>query len=225
MKVAIVIPSRMGSSRFPGKPLAKICDREMILHVCDRASQVAETYVATPDQCIADLVEKAGYNAILTGDHLTGTDRVAEAAESIEADIIVNVQGDEPLVKPEDIDKLVFTKEKYYNTVIGSMMLLGRNGPNIVKVIHNAGLLMGLTRTGTARFAQCGLYAFTKSELKAFASISEEEKIKSLKTHEDIEIMRFMEIGIPVKMAEVLGSPAVDCLDDIQIITEVIRHG
>ena len=101
MNIKIIIPTRLNSSRFPKKPLAKIQHKEMILHVCDRASKVYPVIVATPDTEIKELVEKHGYEAVLTSkDCLTGTDRVAEVAKYINADIYVNVQGDEPLIPP-----------------------------------------------------------------------------------------------------------------------------
>ena len=226
MKSVIVIPSRLGSSRFPNKPLAKICGREMILRVCDQCSKTGyEVFVATPDDAILDLVSSNGYGAIMTTNCATGTDRVAQASELISADIFVNVQGDEPLVLPADILKDVICKETYYNTIVGSMCRLTRNADTIVKVVHNAGQLVYLTRVGTSKFAQCGLYAFTRKELEIFSSVEESEKQASLKRNESIELMRFVELGLPVRMVEISGSPAVDVPDDIKIITEVIQYG
>jgi 3-deoxy-manno-octulosonate cytidylyltransferase (CMP-KDO synthetase) len=223
MRIIIIIPSRMGSSRFPGKPLAKINGLEMILHVCDRIYQTGyEFYVATPDDEIVNLVEEYGYEVIkTTKDCLTGTDRVAQAVEKLGADIIVNVQGDEPLVQLDDIDAIVKAKGYHYNEVIGSMSRLTRNGPNIVKVTQNAGMLMSLTRQGTGRFSQCGLYAFNHPELCLFNSMPESDKALSLLRNENIELMRFVELGYPVRMVEIAGSPAVDTEEDLKYIQEV----
>lgn len=225
-KVAVVIPSRLASTRFPNKPFAKINGKEMILHVCQRVFDAGfMPYVATPDDAILDLVERSGFSAIMTTDCQTGTDRVAQASELIDADIFINVQGDEPLVNAEDIWAVASCKKKHYNEVVGSMCKLTRNGTTKVKVIQNAGQLIDMTREGTARFAQCGLYAFNRKELEIYSGLSEEEKTISLKMHENIEIMRFIDLGYPVRMVEIAGSPAVDIKQDLDYIQEVINHG
>ena len=226
MKVVVMIPSRLASSRFPNKPLAKIRGREMILHVCDRVlASGYEPIVVTPDKRIANLVDLENYGYIMTGDCCTGTDRVAEAAKQVSADIFVNVQGDEPVVRIEDIQAVVKAKTKHPDCVIGSMQILNRNGPNVVKVMCNAGQLIDMTREGYARFAQCGLYAFNKRELYEFYSVPDEFKKESLRDHENIELMRFVDLGMKVRMVEVQGSPAVDIPDDIKTVMEVMNHG
>jgi len=111
MKVAAIIPVRYSSSRFPGKPFADIEGLPMIVHTLKRTElckDIDEVYVATDTQSIYELVEKVGGNAIMTSSkHKTGTDRITEAAKNIECDIVVNVQGDEPLVDPKHISKVI----------------------------------------------------------------------------------------------------------------------
>jgi 3-deoxy-manno-octulosonate cytidylyltransferase (CMP-KDO synthetase) len=106
-----VIPARYGSSRLPGKPLLEIAGKPLILWVAERAlaaHSVARAIVATDDERIFDKVTSAGFEAMMTrGDHASGTDRVAEVAHDLDAGIIVNVQGDEPLIEPETIDRAV----------------------------------------------------------------------------------------------------------------------
>lgn len=221
--VLVVIPARLKSTRFPNKPLHKINGREMILHVCDRVAPFYNCIVATPDHQIMDLVEQAGYKAIYTTECKTGTDRVAQVASMINADIYVNVQGDEPLVNIKDIEKVVNFKQIYYNTVVGSMTFMETNGPDIVKVFLSGGYLRNLTRKGTSVFRQCGIYAFNKEELEAFYNIDEQEKEAWLDAYEDIELMRFLELDIPVKMVDIKGSKAVDRLKDIQKIEEELQ--
>ena len=106
-----VIPARYGSSRLPGKPLLLIAGKPLILWVAERAlaaHSVSRAIVATDDARICDTVKSAGFEAMMTrGDHASGTDRVAEVARSLAAEIIVNVQGDEPLIDPETIDRAV----------------------------------------------------------------------------------------------------------------------
>ena len=110
-KVVCIIPARMASARFPGKPLARILGHSMIEHVYRRvklAKEIDEIFVATCDREIALAAEKFGAHSIMTSDqHTRGTDRVAEAAHGLEADIVINVQGDEPLVDPDSLDQAI----------------------------------------------------------------------------------------------------------------------
>lgn len=227
-RVVIIIPSRLGSTRFPNKPLAKIDGVEMILRVCQRAGGDFPVIVATPDQEIYKLVTDHGYGAVITSiDCKTGTDRVAEAAEKIDADIYVNVQGDEPLINPDDIKHIVLTKKTRYNNVISGMALFGDqvDSNNIVKVKQNNGQLLGMSRIDESEYKHIGIYAFNKDELKRYRELTEEKKQELLKKHENIEILRFLEIGIPVFMTLINSTPAVDVPDDINKILEVIRNG
>ncbi len=106
-----VIPARYSSTRLPGKPLLEIAGKPLILWVAERAlaaRSVARAIIATDDKRIFDTVTSAGFEAMMTrGDHASGTDRVAEVARTLDAEIIVNVQGDEPLIEPETIDRAV----------------------------------------------------------------------------------------------------------------------
>ena len=107
MKVAIIIPARYGSSRYEGKPLIKINNIPLVIRVirkCIKAIGKQSVFVATDDKRISTVVKDYGYKYIMTSKkNLTGTDRVAEASKKINADIIINVQGDEPLIKRKDI--------------------------------------------------------------------------------------------------------------------------
>ena len=107
MKTVIIIPARFKSSRFPGKPLTSILGKPMILwvaEICAKALPIEFVYIATDDLRIKEVVEEAGFNVVMTSKKaLTGTDRIADAANQIDADIYINVQGDEPLLDPNDI--------------------------------------------------------------------------------------------------------------------------
>lgn len=111
IKSVAVIPARYGATRLPGKPLLEIAGKPLIVWVAERARSaktISRTIVATDDPRIVDAVNAAGFDAVITrADHATGTDRVAEVAHNLRADIIVNVQGDEPLISPETIDRAV----------------------------------------------------------------------------------------------------------------------
>ena len=220
MQVKIIIPARWESSRFPGKPMANINGCPMIIHVCRRVAMAikkADIRVATDDMRIHNIVKKNGYKAMLTGDCSTGTDRVFQAARKIKADIYINVQGDEPLVNPEDIQAVIAMKIKFPDYVIGSMALLKENecqNLNRVKVLvdNNMNMLKMTRQAIDTLWRQCGLYAFTLKELKQFVVLEHKEV-------EKIELTRITK----VKMVAIKGSPAVDMPDDIKIIEGIIN--
>jgi len=232
-KTVVVIPARYKSSRFPGKPLAKINDKEMVLHVAEKAQQavgIENVYIATENQNIARVVKNAGYKVILTSDNcLTGTDRVAEASQEINADIFINVQGDEPMIDPQDIIKVIEAKQSNPTHVINCMSNLHHNEsvsdkkiPKVVCDINNNLLYSSRsaipgTKEGNSKdiMKQVCIYGFSRDQLNKFKT-----NIKTpLESQEDIEILRFIEKGIPVKMVKVdKVSYAVDYPEDIKII-------
>jgi len=232
-KAVVVIPARHKSSRFPGKPLAKILGKEMILYVAEKAEIAVgaeNVYIATENDEIATLVKNAGYRVILTSDNcLTGTDRIAEASLEIDADIIVNVQGDEPMINPNDILKAIEAKKQNPNCVINCMAPLNAdenyNDIKIPKVVCNKNNILLYASRNALPGSKSGksenvmkqvcIYAFNKTDLINFAS----NKKTPLEYQEDIEILRFIENGIPVKMLKVdHTSYAVDYPEDISII-------
>ncbi len=144
-RVLVVIPARWASTRYPGKPLASLCGRPMVEYVYRRASRAAlvdSVLVATDDARIADAVRGFGGRVRMTrGDHPSGTDRVAEVAVEEDADVIVNVQGDEPLIHPDDIDAGVRPLVKEGRLEMSTLAvrldsLEGFLDPNVVKVIR-----------------------------------------------------------------------------------------
>ncbi len=242
MKSVVIIPARYNSSRLPGKPLVRLIDKPMIIWVAE-LSEVAvgkeNVYVATDDSVIADIVTQAGFNVIITSsDCLTGTDRVAEAANQIEADIYINVQGDEPLVNPQDIIKIIKTKEKHYDDIINGYCQLevneNPNNTNIPKVIFNQSKsLVYISRLAIPGFKnknqvpkyykQVCIYAFNLKELNTFVTFKEKTDIEK---SEDIEITRFFETSINIRMVETsLGSAAVDVPKDVlKVENELIKR-
>jgi 3-deoxy-manno-octulosonate cytidylyltransferase (CMP-KDO synthetase) len=238
-KVAVVIPARYKSSRFPGKPLAKIKDKEMIIWVAELSEKAVgkeNVYIATENQEIVDVVKQYGYKVVLTSDScLTGTDRVAEAALEIDADVIINVQGDEPLLNPKDITRVIDTKLKYPNHIINCEAYLNNNedvtDKKIPKVITNInGELMYSsrnpipgTKTGNGKRPkkQVCIYAFNREHLKAFTNQTSKTPLEA---EEDIEINRFLELGYKVKMVEVDGNTvAVDYPKDIKLVENFLK--
>ena len=209
MTTLVVIPARMASSRFPGKPLAKIAGREMILRVCDQLPNFL-TIVATPDQEICDCVVNAGYDAFLTRTECkTGTDRLVELSKEIYADIYINVQGDEPLIKENDLFAIDKAKKEENTCIIGTVSRM-KNNTNDVKCILQKGKLIGISRVV---YRQRGLYALNGEDLRLFGLAEKTER-------ELIEITRFIQIGYPIKMVEITDTPDVNIPADIKKIEE-----
>ncbi len=229
-RVVGIIPARYESSRFPGKPLVRILGRTMI----DRVSSIAaealgqeNVYVATDDERIRAEVCARGYQCVMTGTALTGTDRTWQAAEQIDADTYVNIQGDEPMLDPRDILRVVEAKRLHPASVINGYCALGSAedpaSPNIPKVaVGDQGQLVYMSRspipgcktTPTHTFhKQVCIYGFNLEQLRAFGSLGRKSRLEAI---EDIEILRFLDLGIPVLMTETSGaSLAVDVPEDV----------
>lgn len=233
MKSVVVIPARYKSSRFPGKPLVPLLGKPMVLWVAEvsaRAVGAENVYVATDDDRIAKVVRNAGFNAVMTSEAaLTGTDRLAEAAKQIEADIYLNVQGDEPLLDYRDILKVRDFKQQAMHAVINGFSWVGESedpqSVNIPKVITTeSNRLVYMSRKALPGYKeaknapvrykkQVCIYAFTADQLAAYAGFGRKSALEAC---EDIEILRFLELDIPVEMVETAaGSLAVDVPEDV----------
>lgn len=242
MHSVVMIPARFGSSRYPGKPLVPLLGKPMILWVAElsaRAVGAESVYVATEDRRIADVVEGAGFQAVMTTDDaLTGTDRLAQAAQSIEADIYINVQGDETLVDPHDILKIRDAKLAHMDDVINGFSWVSDkedlHSVNIPKVITNErNELVYMSRLALPGYKdpkhapkrykkQVCIYAFTREELLAFREFGRKSE---LEYSEDIEILRFLEMGKTVRMIETKpGSLAVDIPEDVPVVEAALRQ-
>ena len=241
MRVIIVIPARYKSSRFPGKALTNLLGKPMIQWVAELSAKVVgqeNVFVATDDVRISNCVEKLGYRAIMTSEScLTGTDRLAEVASKVEADIYINVQGDEPLVDPKDIEKIIQTKIENPYHVINGYAVMGKeedpNNCNIPKVIFTEDKrLVYMSRKALpgfkskdqnpkAFFKQVCIYAFSKQELFSFANFGRKS---FLEYYEDIEIIRFFEWNQVIKLVETSrGSLAVDVPGDFAAVEIALR--
>lgn len=227
MKSVIIIPARYGSSRYEGKPLIKINKIPLVIRVakkCAQAMKKENVYVATDDIRISSVVKDYGFKYIMTSkNNITGTDRVAEASKNINANIIINVQGDEPLINPKDILKVINKKIKNMNNVICAYCDLKKdeseNRRTIPKVVFNEkNELLYISRspipfsknnnTKIKYFKQVCIYAFTKQELKVFRNFKRKSLIEKI---EDIEILRFFELKKKITMVKVSNSAiAVD---------------
>lgn len=240
MKACVIIPARYASIRFPGKPLAPLLGKAMILWVADlsaRAVGKEHVYVATEDARIANIVRNAGFAPLMTSSSaLTGTDRVAEAATLIDYDIYVNVQGDEPLINPTDIQRCIELKKANPKAIINGFCWISEdenpgciNTPKVVmnecgKMVYmSRALLPGFKdqKSAPSRYAkQVCIYGFDLEQLNRFSRFGRKSL---LETHEDIEILRFLELGDKVLMFECSpGSLAVDIPEDIKSVEALL---
>lgn len=243
MKIVGVIPARYKSSRFEGKPMALILGKPMIIHVAEKVEQALgkqNTYIATDDDRIAKLVESFGYRAIMTSESAkTGTDRLWDFAQQINADIYINVQGDEPMVSPNDIQKVIEKKIAYTNSVTCGMSPISKeedpNNINIPKVLVNKNSdLIYMSRLpipgikNTSRLdkpnylKQVCIYGFTYDDLKLFGEL---DKKVPYENFEDIEILRFYDLEIPIKMVMMEKETiAVDNPKDIELVEKAMSQ-
>lgn len=220
MKCLVVIPARMASIRFPGKPLVDLLGKPMIQWVVEavRQADVSERIVvATPDAEIVEACEGIGTEAILTRlEHPSGTDRIAEVSEKIEAEIYLNVQGDEPLLPSDSIRACVAPLLADSRVPMGSLWSMcdesDYDNPAVVKTVTD---LQGNAlyfsrhcipyprnpRTAAVK-RHVGLYAYRREVVQAFATWSQ----TPLELAEGLEQLRFMEHGVPIRLSQGLGT-------------------
>lgn len=230
MRVVAIIPARWESSRFPGKPLAMIAGKPMIRHVWEKASAVDgidAVLVATDDARIAEAVKGFGGAVEMTrADHPSGGDRLAEVAERIEADVVLNVQGDEPLVRPGDLATLAALMRAEPEVEVASLCHAIDAGeaanPNRVKVVRDAaGNALYFSRAAipysreaaaSRYFQHVGVYAYRRERLIEFPHLP----IPELEQVEMLEQLRFLAAGVAIRMIEVEPTgPGVDTPEDL----------
>lgn len=237
-KIVAIIPSRYQSSRFPGKPLAIILGKPMIQWVYERVLQVKEitsVYVATDSQEIYDAVTNFGGNAILTGECKCGTDRVYQASKNMDADIILNIQGDEPLIKKEMIESII---AEFSQPEVNMVTLKKRitnlddvSKSNVVKVItdiHNDAIYFSRSpipfdRDGNEEseyYKHIGIYGYTKDFLNTFVNL----KRSKLECMENLEQLRAIENGYKIRVVETqYDSVGVDLPEHIALVEEAMK--
>ena len=249
MRVTAIIPARFASTRFPGKPLADILGKPMIQWVCERTARAAginRVVVATDDRRIADAVRAFGGDVEMTRpDHPTGTDRLAEVAARIETDLVVNVQGDEPLIDPKMIEQALAPMKKNRGIPMGTLKcsltsLEEFRNPNVVKVVtdrqgfalyfsrapiphaRDLGALLPEDLTGLNCFKHVGLYVYRKDFLLTYPKLA----VTPLENLEKLEQLRALEHGFRIRVAETaLPTQGVDTPADLQRVVEILRDG
>ena len=242
MQAIGVIPARWGSTRFEGKVLAKINGKTMIEHVWQRSRQsrlLKEVIIACDDERIVKAAQAFGAKAVLTSkDHASGTDRIAEATAKIAAEIVVNIQGDEPLIHHSMIDSLVKALNKdaacLMATVIKSIRTKEElENPNVVKAVidvngnalyfSRAAIPYDRDKAGIVKikyYKHLGIYAYRKKFLMKFKGIPKSH----LEQAEQLEQLRALEAGVKIKTVltdvETIG---VDTPEDLLRVTRVLR--
>ena len=240
MKVLCIIPARYASTRLPGKPLRDIAGKPMIVRVYERALQarlVQDVVVATDDERIRAAVEAHGGHAVMTrADHATGTDRLAEAAARMtDYDLIINVQGDEPLIEPSVIDALVepFLADDRLAMATAKTEITDeeeQENPNNVKVITDkSGNALYFSRAripyarvpGAKVYKHIGIYAYRRDFLLAYARMAQ----TPLELSESLEQLRALENGYRIRVVETdavfIG---VDTEEDLAAVNEAYRR-
>jgi 3-deoxy-manno-octulosonate cytidylyltransferase (CMP-KDO synthetase) len=246
-QVIAIIPARFGSTRFPGKPLAPIAGKAMILHVVERvrrARSVARVLVATDDERILDAVMLAGAEAVMTrSTHSTGTDRLAEVAEREIAPLYVNVQGDEPLIEPAAIDAAIAVVRGHDRVEIGTLAVPIRKprhilDPNVVKVVLDAednalyfsrAPIPHYRGDGTAPLPgttlhrkHLGIYVYRREALLRFPQLPPGR----LERLEQLEQLRYLEHGWKIRVGETEhDSLSVDVPADVVRVEKILAGG
>lgn len=239
MKIVAIIPARWGSTRFPGKVLTPIAGKPMISRVWEKAKaakNIDDVIVATDDDRIADTVRDFGGHVEMTrSNHESGSDRIAEVAARIEADAIINVQGDEPLVRSADLDRLAALMRDDPAVRVASLCHAisaeEAANPNRVKVVRNAvgdALYFSRAKIPHLRhgedahyFQHAGIYAYQRSALLAFPKLP----IPAEERAEALEQLRYLAAGIAIRLIETEPSgPGVDTPEDVAVVEKLLAR-
>jgi 3-deoxy-manno-octulosonate cytidylyltransferase (CMP-KDO synthetase) len=239
LAIVAIIPARFGSTRLPGKPLSDIHGKPMIQHVYERARRarrVDRVLVATDDARIADAVREFGGEAVMTSpDHASGTDRLAEAARAVDAEIVVNVQGDEPMLDPSAIDAAVEALLADPGLAMATLSVPIEDAdellsPDVVKVVVDAAgdaLYFSRSPIPYARRTQrerprkhVGLYVYRRDALHLFASLPP----SPLEEAEGLEQLRALHHGMRIRVVAREGESgvAVDTPEDLERVRALL---
>ncbi len=242
MKSIVVIPARLESSRLPNKVILDLCGKPLIQRVYERVGEsryIDDIYVATDSGVVAKVVEEFGGNVIMTSSkHQSGTDRIAEAVKSIDADLIINVQGDEPMIESTLINSFVELFKNDYEVYFASAMhKIGSkddlNNPNVVKVIKDkqdnaiyfSRSKIPFTRDGEIEidnyYQHIGIYAYKKPFLLEYSQLEP----TFLEESEKLEQLRAIENGYKIRMVESdYRSVGVDTIEDFERVKKLCRE-
>ena len=234
----IIIPARLKSQRLPNKLLIKIKGKEVLKRVwsrCALAAKKKNIYVASGDKKILDFCKKEGIQTILTTNNcITGTDRIYECAKKIKAKFYINVQGDEIFVRPDSIKKVINYCKINSNFIINAYTKINKEtdfrSSSVPKVLlDNQNTLLFITRASSPTnkklqfikaFKQVCIYAYPR---KLLLKLKKNKRL-NIEKIEDIEILRFLEMGMKVKMIHVMGSElSIDTGKDLLLANKLIK--
>ncbi|HLJ48495.1 MAG TPA: 3-deoxy-manno-octulosonate cytidylyltransferase [Bryobacteraceae bacterium] len=237
-KILGVIPARFASSRFPGKALVTIAGKSMLQHVYERASQaryLTKVVIATDDSRIYDAAREFGATVKMTrSDHVSGTDRAAEVASAETAELVVNIQGDEPLIDPAAIDAAIIAMIDDSEMPMGTLKKHIENpeevtNPNVVKVVTNRlGNAIYFSRCpipyvrdgSTVHYKHIGLYIYRKDFLLKYSDLP----LGPLEQAERLEQLRALENGYPIRVVETdYDSLGVDTPEDLERVSALFE--
>lgn len=241
MRYRVIIPARFSSTRLPGKPLIDIEGMSLLERTYRQCVKVVPAdliFVATDHNDIRCHCENRGIQVIMTSvGCLTGTDRIAEVSKQMKADYFINVQGDEPLMNPQDLIKIIkaLDENKYeiingYAPILSEEDYLSSNVPKVVfredsrlLYMSRAGIPSNKKKIFTNAYRQVCIYAFSAQSLEDFSLYNGKSPLEEI---EDIEILRFLEMGYEVRMLEMsTSSIAVDTLEDLERVRNRIKQG
>ena len=242
LKIIAVIPARYAASRFPGKLMQILGDKTVISTTYQNVVETGlfdEVFVATDSEIIFDEITKNGGKAVMTGQHETGSDRIAEAVQNIDCEIVINVQGDEPFLKTEPLKQLieVFKNDIDKEISLASLKIRLKNqeeveNPNNVKVItdlQNFAMYFSRSVIPFPRetslehlyYKHIGVYAFRKEALVKFANL----EMTPLEISEKIEAIRYLEHGMKIKMIETdFIGVGIDVPEDLEKAREILSR-
>jgi 3-deoxy-manno-octulosonate cytidylyltransferase (CMP-KDO synthetase) len=240
LKFYVIIPARYASTRFPGKPLADIAGKPMVVHVCERAaaSGAAGVHVATDDERIAAAVRAHGHSALMTrAEHASGTDRLAQAAQLLglgDEEVVVNVQGDEPLIPPRLIVEVASLLDRSRDASVSTACheihdRAALANPNVVKAVLDAqGYALYFSRSqipypreaGGRWYRHAGIYGYRAGFLRKYAGLAP----CALERTEALEQLRMLWHGhrIAVAVSETAIAPGVDTPQDLEAVRRML---
>ena len=243
LNVLAIIPARYASTRFEGKVIVDVVGKPMIQHVYERsirAEKLSQVIVATDDQRIYDVVEGFGGQVVMTPEAETGSDRIAMVVKDMDCEVVVNVQGDEPLIEPEMINQLV---QPFFDDSSVEVSTLKQKidnesdylDPNVVKVVTDLnGYALYFSRSSVPgglerpqvendlRFRHLGLYAYKRQRLIDFVKWSR----TPYEMAEGLEQLRFLENGVQIKVIETeYPAIGVDTPNDLERVRKILEKG
>ena len=231
-----MVPARLDSTRLPKKVLIDIEGLPLVIHTCKRvqlADALDDVFLVTDSQLIKDVAIKNDVKCIMTGEHISSSDRIAEASRNVECDIVVNIQGDEPLVNPEHINKILspFLEDDQLEMAVGITQFYKKDSQSDIKVVCDiSGDLLYMSRNDIPNYYNqkndnlmyklCSIVPFRKEVLLKFSKWNE----TPLEKIEDNHFLRFLEHGIKIKAVEVKdGKISVDTKQDLEEVKQLMK--